>query len=189
MNGENGGKDWVEFITTLHTTLYFDVSRHVRRRISSLENTVIARARLPRMQWVSISLPSWSFSIKKKSTEPCEIFACISICLSVVFVCRRTPGSHSHDEHLDSAERYSSCHCDQEGVSFAAQTGQVLEDSDAFRSALVLISRGVSIHVHATVPTNYFASNVFLRIFGLDYFFIFTPKHFLSCIVSCGTSL
>lgn len=90
-------------------------------------------------------------SLSPHEVFQCESLACIDLCLSTVSVCRRTPGSHSHDEHLDSAERHPSCHCEQERPPPAAKAGQILEDSDAFRSAVVLISRGVSIHAHLLI--------------------------------------
>lgn len=106
--------------------------------------------------------------------------SCIDLCLSIVSVCRRTPGSHRHDEHLDSAERHSSGHGHQKRLPLAAKAGQILEDGDAVRSALVLISRGVSVHVHPTFATiRICAPFVFFYGHAGHFFYFFLFRSFL----------
>lgn len=53
------------------------------------------------------------------------------LCSSTVPVCRGAYGPGGYDEHLDSAERHSSGNRDQEGLSAAAETGQVPENGSA----------------------------------------------------------
>lgn len=62
----------------------------------------------------------------------------------VVSVCRGTSGPDGHDEHLDSAERYSSGNSKEEWASAAAEAGPVPEDRSSFRSYVGHSATGVT---------------------------------------------
>lgn len=67
---------------------------------------------------------------------------------ATVPVCRGTSGPDSYDEHLDSAERYSYGNRNKKGLSSAAETGQISEDSFALWPYLADIAKGVSVHMY-----------------------------------------
>lgn len=73
-----------------------------------------------------------------------RLFRRTSNVFSAVSVFRGSPGPGSHDENLDHAERHSSSDCNQEGALFAAQTGEVPDDSDVHWPAVVQTATRVS---------------------------------------------